>query len=252
MICPKCGTENVGHARYCKSCGTALKSLSRVTKAQLEDQIAQKDVELASLRKQLAVERQPVTKSLDVNSLSSNGDGIMHLLGLAVAVILMLICVSQCNDKENAIKENDELSHTLSLIRTKNNQLEKTVTDIGNIQPVFVSKIEVRNADGKYGETIYSKNTTYINIRVSTISLVNRDVNVYVKMITPQGVVSRGDNSPKGYSYMQTIHAKRGEYKSIEFTGWGRDRKGFWWAGTYKFELYIDGKLVGEKSLTIR
>lgn len=34
MICPKCGVENVAHAKFCKNCGTALQKESTINEGQ--------------------------------------------------------------------------------------------------------------------------------------------------------------------------------------------------------------------------
>lgn len=280
MLCHKCGVENVDHARYCRRCGTALKPVSRVTKAQLEGQIVEKDAELALMKEQISILEkkkqeidvqnkknlkkisnlqkkigslsQPAAMSSDTTSSESNTHVRLNFFCIFVVVVLVLICISQCEAKKTVIQEKSNLSAELSSVKRRNNQLEKTFLDIGHIQPVFVSKIEIRNEGENYDSIIYSKNTTFINLRVSTISLANKDVDVFVKMIKPNGEVSRGTDSPKGYSYKRTVHAKKGEAQTTEFNGWGNKTRGHWPAGKYKFELYVGGRMIGEKELIVK
>lgn len=280
MTCPKCGIENIDQARYCRSCGTALKPSSKITKAQLEGQLIEKDAELASLREEIVTLEhqrlelnaqqkksqkkiselrksvdslsQQISDRQDTCSPAKSHNAGLSILGIFVLLVLILTCIAQCDGKKTAIRDIDNLSKELSSVKSKNYQLEKLILDVSRKYPILINKIEVRNEGEEYGATIYSKNTTYINLKVSTLSLVNKDVEVFVKMIDPWGTVTRGESSPEGYSYTGTIKAKQGENQTTTFTGWGNKTKGNWPAGKYKLELYIDNKLVGEKNLTIK
>lgn len=280
LTCPKCGLDNADGAKFCEYCGSEFVKASILKRHQQKEQIIARDDDSASLREMVdRLERQNrdlqqnaqqsqekilnLQKKIDSLShqeittsnskpLRGNGSVLLNMFAFIVISVLVLGCVSQCENKSAAIMERNTLSTELSSVRRRNSQLEKIFSDIGHIQPILVSKIEIRNKGENYGETIYSKNTTFINIRVTTLSFVDKYVDVNVKMIDPNGIVVRGENFSKDYSYTKTIYAKKGETQSTEFNGLGDKTKGHWPAGKYKFELYVDGRMIGEKELIIK
>lgn len=121
---------------------------------------------------------------------------------------------------------------------------------------VKYNSASVRNedADGNaitdYGVTIYSYRTKYLTPRVNLTVKKAGNYDIYVKMYSPTGLTT-GNNSPSGYSYKTTKYLSEGT-SDVKLTGWGSDTSGHWKAGDYRFEFYIDGRLLGTKYFTIK
>ncbi len=121
---------------------------------------------------------------------------------------------------------------------------------------VKYNSASVRNedADGDpitdYGTTIYSYRTKYLTPRVNLTVKKAGNYDIYVKMYGPNGLTT-GSNSPDGYSYKTTKYLSEGT-SDVKLTGWGSDTSGHWKSGDYRFEFYIDGKLLGTKYFSVK
>lgn len=120
---------------------------------------------------------------------------------------------------------------------------------------LVASEISVKNQGEDYGETIYSRNTTYIYPRVEITSLISGEKEIWVKFYGPMGL-SHGNGQANGtyysnYTYKNVINVTAYKTETFELSGWGGEKKGYWGPGNYRFEFYYDGKLIGKKSFTI-
>lgn len=102
-----------------------------------------------------------------------------------------------------------------------------------------------------YGSTIYSKDTRYLKPRINLNVTTGGRYDIYTKMYNAAGALATGSNSPSGYSYMDTVTMESGNH-SYELSGWGADTDGHWGKGTYRFEFYYNGNLIGSKSFTVK
>lgn len=131
-----------------------------------------------------------------------------------------------------------------------------TERESGSTPAVKYNSAQVRNEDTEgnpitdYGVTIYSYRTKYLTPRVNLTVSKAGSYDIYVKMYGPNGLTT-GSNSPDGYSYKTTKHLSEGT-SDVKLTGWGSDTAGHWKAGDYRFEFYIDGRLLGTKYFTVK
>lgn len=142
--------------------------------------------------------------------------------------------------------ENSNLSNT-------NKSLSSVLEKVGSKTPLFLGDVSIRNSGESYGSTIYSSRTTYINPKVDIFSLIDGKVDIYVKFYTPYGL-STGDSNmkvPYGYSYGDSFYLSKNSSTSCEFSGWGKEDKGHWSPGNYRFEFYYKGKCIGSKSFKV-
>ena len=111
----------------------------------------------------------------------------------------------------------------------------------------------LKTGDGDYGDTIYSKNTTYIYPRIEVYSLVEGNVDFYIKFFTPNGLStsSTPGESPSGYSYKDEETLSKYKKQTVYLSGWGGKSKGHWRNGSYRIEVWHKGKLLYEKRFTI-
>jgi len=121
--------------------------------------------------------------------------------------------------------------------------------------PIEVYKIEFANAnfEGKiidnYGETLYANKIEYLIPKIYfKCTDPNRKINLFYKIIKPNGNLESSTNSPSGYT------------ASFEFTtsievsttnndwwqgiiGWGNKDRTAYSKGTYRFEIYSNSKI---------
>lgn len=101
-----------------------------------------------------------------------------------------------------------------------------------------------------FGSTLYSSKTKYLSLKLYLEGATAGTYKIYVKMFTPSGTLSTGNNSPTGYSFSESVNVKSGSSSYI-LKGWGSKVAGHWKAGDYRFEIYYSGKKIGEKEFTI-
>lgn len=217
------------------------------------------DYDVNSLKKIIENERanhQRTMESLqqeDESSTTSKTAIVWAWLASLSTIILIFICVSTNNSVNHWRSEyrssQDDLYNTQSKLASANAVLEALMKD----NPVIASSIEVRDAGGNYGEQIYSRNTTYINPKVTLIS--NSDLSnqsIGVKFYAPYGLAT-GKISKDGYSYTDDgNYISKYEPKTLELKGWGSENKGTWSPGNYRIEIWVNGKCAGTKHFRIK
>lgn len=195
---------------------------------------------------------------------SKSTRGILLICSIIGAIILGVICIAQYNsktDKEAQIlslsSETSKLKSEVSSLNDSKNSLEslnQSLSDVlkkvSNETPLIISNIEVRNDGENYESSIYSSNTTYLNTRLTIFSLTEGSCSLYIKLYTPYGL-SRGSNSPDGYSQEEQIYVYRNQSNKFELRGWGNKTKGHWNSGNYRYEIWYKGKCIGTKSFSI-
>ena len=144
--------------------------------------------------------------------------------------------------------------------RLSENELTDTQTHLETISkfsPLIITDIEMGNCynDGTIetqpGSTIYSSNTMFLTPRLKYVGVKDgADITLSVKLFGPNGKISTGETSPSGYSYSDNLKVSSGE-NSKYFGSWGNETKGYWPAGTYRIEVWYDGRILAEKTFDI-
>lgn len=129
------------------------------------------------------------------------------------------------------------------------NEKEETVREIGKFCPFVITDIDVRNTGDSWGDPIYSNKSTYIEFRPHFICLDSGTYSLYVKFFK-ENVLRQNDDSPNGYSYDTEITLVPGKTKQ-EITGWGSKEMGYWDAGSYRVELWYNGRKIAEKAFSV-
>lgn len=226
------------------------------------------DNEVNSLKKILENERENhkrTIESLQNDNVESNSSSKkLKLWGWIASIataILIFISVSLSNSCDYWKSEYNSESNEKARLSSENSSLRESKEQLGDVldvlmknSPVIASDIEVRNSGEDYGSTIYGRNTTYINPRVTLVS--NSDLSnqsIDVKFYTPYGL-STGDGwSSGGYSYREKGNSlNKYQPKTFELNGWGGEKKGHWGPGSYRIEIWVNGKCVGTKHFQIR
>ena len=184
----------------------------------------------------------------------------------AIYIVVLLFCigmssayyVSGLSAESNYYRwELDEKQRLIDELYENNDTLKTVVdmqagllTQVGKTTSFFVKRISVRNSDGDFDTPIYSETSTYIVPKVSLFSLIGGEIELYVKIISPQGL-SVGESSPVGFSYSSKVSVTKYQLCEEELTGWGNDKQGYWEPGKYRIELYYRGSCIGSKDFTV-
>lgn len=93
----------------------------------------------------------------------------------------------------------------------------------------------------------YLKPTIYYDGLCNT----SKEVIVYVKIYNPDGTLKVGSSSPAGYSYSNTIYVQPGQNHNVVVSGWGNATQSNYTAGSYRIELWVEGKKIYSTSVYI-
>lgn len=149
-------------------------------------------------------------------------------------------------------KELRELRNDKSKIQSELDETKSVLENVAQQMPIFIYGMQVCTGETNYGETIYSKSTTYIYPKIELYSLVEGSVDFYVKFFTPNGLsTSSTGTSPSGYSYKDEETVSKFKKQTVYLSGWGGKTKGHWRSGSYRIEVWLKGKCLYEKKFTI-
>ncbi|MCM1501918.1 MAG: BACON domain-containing protein [Bacteroidales bacterium] len=122
-----------------------------------------------------------------------------------------------------------------------------------------IHNVEFKNGDSettinKYGEEISAVDAKYIYPRVYYSGLANtsKDIQIYVKIIKPDGSLMRGKSSPEGYTYSKDITVSPNSYQYLYLSGWGNKSGGAYVAGTHTFQLWYNGRMIYQQNFTLK
>ena len=166
----------------------------------------------------------------------------------------------QLQNRESEIEGLKDRYNTIEsqfdLMESRYNTLENQYNEISLKYPLVIESIKVGNMfdngtmDLSYGSTIYSSQTMYLTPQITYKGFVDRSVSFKVKMFNADGVLCSNTSSPNGYTYSQDRFVYKGN-NTIEFMGWGGANRGFWKSGSYRFEIWYDGVMLGSKQFYI-
>lgn len=121
-----------------------------------------------------------------------------------------------------------------------------------------IIKVEFENgADGvtinKAGEKMYASDVKYLYpyLKYNGLSDTQKTVKLYVKFISPNGVLHAGSTSPTGYSYSDEATINPGSNQTLSISGWGTASGGSYSAGTWTFEVWYEGKRLYSTTFTL-
>lgn len=190
-----------------------------------------------------------VKKSLEEAESSKNK---LNKLYFILLIIISCFAITKCNSniqKENEItsiknKRSELLSQVKKLkeengkLTTSKNSLLVTLGNVSKNNPLIINDISIRSDNGSSKSSI-SRYAKSLNSRLSIFSLTSGPIHIKEKFLYPWGT-SYSDN---------TVHVSKNENTTFECSSWYTD--GTWQPGTYRFEYYYNGKLIGLKSFKI-
>lgn len=155
-------------------------------------------------------------------------------------------------DTDTVMVENDEIKDQYNKLSQKYNKLCEIVKANS---PVIGQSVEIANQyyDGRietdFGRIIDSNNTMYLVPKLKCYSIGSQTCKFSIKLYA-NGSLRRGDSSPSGCTFQDEKYLTDG-MNEIKFSGWGNDTKGFWSRGNYRYEIWLEGKLIFSKQFKV-
>lgn len=140
---------------------------------------------------------------------------------------------------------------TISELRKRLEKSEEVIVGISEYAPLIVYDVEVKNENGQWGDSIYSKNSTFLYPRIKYFGIEKGTYKLYVKFYKPNGELSSNANSPKGYSSMREVSIFEGKNFSNVNYGWGGKTPGHWAVGDYRVQIWYDNRMLAEKTFKV-
>lgn len=76
-------------------------------------------------------------------------------------------------------------------------------------------------------------------------------IEIFVKIIQPDGSLSSGTSSPSGYTYSSKISVHPLPDQEQQLSGWGTANGGYYSPGIYKIELWYKGTMIFSRDFTL-
>ena len=210
MKCPKCGQEISNDSVFCEYCGTQIKK----TKTQ-------------------------ANKKLLIIALV-----FFVVLSVVLGITSLVLSDEVSSWETRYIHAEEETEATLQQIyKALQRPLIITNVEMGNIY-------ENGNIETDYGDKIYSSHTMYLKPQINYVGVSQENITLYHRLYYPDGSLSTGDSSPKGYSTSTSLNIYTGENVAY-MDGWGNSTQGNWRKGKYKFEIWYKKTRIYKKEFTI-
>lgn len=123
--------------------------------------------------------------------------------------------------------------------------------------PMVVNRVEFDNidVDGNVltpaGNALYANKILYLRPIIKYEGLTSGSKKFYARFYSPDGTLMKGGVSPEGYTYSSEYEVVEGPDHSIDFSGWGNTNGGVYRAGTYRVEIYCEGRWLKTASVVL-
>lgn len=196
--------------------------------------------------------------------------GILFLISVFFCIFIYSNNQAQIDELNSTNLElrlsNEQLKEEVRVWRIKNEALNTKYQNALILRfdiPIKVTDIQFANRNAnqalltRYGDKLYANKLIYLHSRISFINLSNkRTLKLMIKLLEPNGAISRGTDSPPGYSYAVTVYNDSGigsRMSNYELPlGWGNTNGGSYSPGNYTFQIFTeDGKLIESRGFTV-
>lgn len=105
-----------------------------------------------------------------------------------------------------------------------------------------------------YGSVLMASKIKYLAacIVYDGLSDDGETIKIYTKIYEPDGSLSRGPSSPKGYSFVSEITVQPWDNWKVNLKGWGNKDGGTYSPGKYRYELWYEGRKLYSKTFTLQ
>lgn len=155
-----------------------------------------------------------------------------------------------------------ELDTTKANLRREKDLREKAELENDTLKtmfPLYITQMEVGNADENgslvtaYGKDIQASSSMYLMPKITYVVLKpGITAELMVRLYDADGKCVTGASSPAGYSYSFKINALEPGENTIALSGWGGPDKGHFAAGTYRYEVWLGGMCLFQKSFVLK
>lgn len=172
---------------------------------------------------------------------------IRALIAVCVLLIIVALCLYHTSGNKSIItyyltNRNNVLQKNYSL-DSANRVLNTKMELVSSNFPIIIKSLKVGNLyhnfkkETDFGNTIYSSNSMYLVPQIEYIGLKDTAINLNVRLFQQKTII-RGKNSPNNYTFSDKINITD---KGIEdLKGWGGEKKGYWKAGSYRYEIWYN------------
>ena len=110
-----------------------------------------------------------------------------------------------------------------------------------------------RNLLSDYGEPLVENEVQYLQPKMSYIGNLNQEQNVtlMIRIVLPDGNMSKGSNSPLCFSTSSNITIKPG-YNDVILMGWGNKNATLYKKGKHKYEIWLNGDKIYETFFEVK
>lgn len=117
----------------------------------------------------------------------------------------------------------------------------------------FGSTDYLGNLVDDFGAELYAGNLKYLVPKVFYKGLANssKEISLDIKIISEDGTMKRGKDSPDGYTYTTKVKVYPGDGQSMKLVGYGNNYCTFYSAGRYSYEIWYDGNILFQKGIRI-
>lgn len=181
------------------------------------------------------------------------------IIAIGAAVVFILRFKDAESKIENLTNLYSESQEDYYMSRNNYNSISSELQTLkSNLKdfPILISDVEVGNVydDGtietSYGGYIYSSRTMYLKPRIRYVGTTSGQITLKVKLYNKYGDLSRGNNSPYGYTYKWNIDVSPGN-NTCTLNGWGNSSMGNWPSGNYKYEIWYNNRCLAVKEFTV-
>lgn len=159
--------------------------------------------------------------------------------------------ISKCNkaiaEKEQKKKDDQALNKAKEKETAKTAYMKIKEVRFGNI---------MKNGDwiDECGSVLYNSEIFYLRPRIYYDGLVKDDksITVDIKIIEPDGVSVKGQDSPSSYTYSYSFTVYSGKDNIETFNGYGNQFGTFYTPGTYGFELWYQGNMIYRTNFEVK
>jgi len=161
---------------------------------------------------------------------------------------------STCNTLQ---RHYNELQNNYSTLQTTYNTLQNDMNNIQNHWKILITSLKVGNhaPNGTWivnpGFRLQSSQMRYLTPQITVDSYINGEVTFYVKIIKPDGTLSTGSSSPRGFSYLNTEHIDRSNNQTLTLSSWGNDDRSTYKSGIYTIQIWYENRCLISEKITI-
>lgn len=157
--------------------------------------------------------------------------------------------VAECYNHVLVINPNDKSTKKL---------LDEIYSQKGYID---ISRVEFANCDehnniiSNFGDLLYKDELKYLTAKIYYNGLFTtgkKNVDLYFKIIGPDGKLKTGNSSPTGYTRSEIITIYPGDANTYTTLGWGNNSGGSYPVGRYKYEIWHNSSLLFSTSFEIK